>query len=52
MRLRSREWRWTIRRILSEPLVNWLPKEGVAARSDRLCRPNEHVTLIADILDR
>ncbi len=44
--------RWTIRRILSEPLVNWLPREGAEARNERLCRLLERVALTADLLDR
>ncbi|SUY28645.1 ABC-type dipeptide/oligopeptide/nickel transport system ATPase subunit [Aminobacter aminovorans] len=44
--------RWTIRRILTEPLVNWLPKEGAAARSERLRHLLERVALSDDLLDR
>lgn len=44
--------RWTIRRVLSEPLANWLPKETAARRNDRLCHLLERVALGGDLLDR
>jgi ABC-type dipeptide/oligopeptide/nickel transport system ATPase subunit len=44
--------RWTVRRILSEPLDNWFPEHRGDERETRLCELLDAVALTPDHLDR
>jgi ABC-type dipeptide/oligopeptide/nickel transport system ATPase subunit len=44
--------RWTVRRILCEPLDNWLPRETASDRDVRLRRLLDRVSLDGELLDR
>lgn len=44
--------RWTVRKLLGEPLDNWLGREDAPARRARLAGLLDRVALSADLLDR